>query len=182
MKKLLKGVAASALAISLAACHSTPPADQQAQATVTNMGAKTYGLGQKGGLTGSEVNGGGMNGVHHRNDLRAPANQVYYFGFDESALHSDDLYAATVQAKYLLEHPHAKVRLEGNTDDRGSREYNVALGYRRAQNVASVLKQHGVKASQIRVVSYGKEHPAVVGEDEHAWSLNRRVELIYVQK
>ncbi len=91
-------------------------------------------------------------------------------------------HAATIQAAYLMTHRNAHVRLEGNTDDRGSREYNVGLGWRRAQAVARILKQQGVAPSQIKMVSYGKEHPAVSGNNEEAWSLNRRVELIYVEK
>ena len=84
-----------------------------------------------------------------------------------------------MQAGYLVSHPNAKIRLEGNADDRGSREYNVALGWRRAQAIAHILKQQGVSVGQMELVSYGKEHPAVVGETEEARSLNRRVELVY---
>lgn len=179
MKKLLKGVAVSALALALAACNSAQNANQNPNGPSAN--ATAYGMGQKGGLNGSDVDGG-RNGVAHVNSLRAPANQIYYFAYDQSAVSADDMRAVTVQANYLATHKNAKVRLEGNTDDRGSREYNVALGWRRAQAVANVLKQQGVSPSQIKLVSYGKEHPAVSGNDEHAWSLNRRVELIYVQK
>lgn len=178
MKKLLKGVAVSALAIALAACHSTQNANQNPNGAA---GAKSYGMGQKGGLNGTDVNGG-RSGVAHVNTLQAPANQVYYFAYDQSGVSASDMRAVTTQANYLATHKGAKVRLEGNADDRGSREYNVALGWRRAQAVANVLKQQGVSSSQIKMVSYGKEHPAVSGDNEHAWSLNRRVELIYVQK
>lgn len=186
MKKLLKLAAVSTLAIGLAACHSTeqtpPAATTPAGNAVTTPGAKTYPMGQKAGLTGTEVEGGGMTGMRHVNSLRAPSNQVYYFAFDQSVMSPADVKAATIQANYLVQHPQAKVRLEGNTDDRGSREYNVGLGWRRARAVKGVLLQQGVKPSQITMVSYGKEHPAVNGDSEQAWSLNRRVELIYVQK
>lgn len=181
MKKLLKNVAVSAIVIALAGCHSAQNAEQTSAAANENA-AKTYPLGQKGGLNGSDVNGGGMNGTRHVNALTAPANQVYYFEYDQSAVRAADTRAATIQANYLVSHKNAQVRLEGNTDDRGSREYNVGLGWRRAQAVASILKQQGVASSQIKMVSYGKEHPAVNGDDEQARSLNRRVELIYVQK
>ena len=69
--------------------------------------------------------------------------------------------------------------MEGNTDDRGSREYNVGLGWRRAQAVQRYFVQQGVAVNQIQMLSFGKEHPAVVGDNDHAWSLNRRVNLIY---
>jgi peptidoglycan-associated lipoprotein len=185
MKKLLKLAAVSALAVGLAACHSTeqtPPAATTTTGGAVGTNAKTYPMGQKAGLTGTEVEGGGMTGAQHVNSLRAPSNQVYYFAFNQSVVSTGDVRAATVQANYLVQHPQAKVRLEGNTDDRGSREYNVALGWRRANAVKQVLLQQGVKPNQITTVSYGKEHPAVAGNNEHTWSLNRRVELIYVQK
>ncbi len=180
MKKLLKVAAVSGFAIALAACHSAqnpnlPPEGAEA-------GAKAYPIGQKGGLNGADVEGGGMVGERHVNSLSAPSHQVYYFSYDQSGVSASDMRAITVQANYLVQHRNARVRLEGNADDRGSREYNVALGWRRAKAVESVLKQQGVNPNQIKLVSYGKEHPAVSGNNERAWSLNRRVELIYVQK
>lgn len=185
MRKLLKLAAVSSLAIGLAACHSTDNAGATTaptNATPVNTGAKTYPIGQKGGLSGTDVNSGGVNGARHVNSLYAPSHQVYYFAFNQSAVSPQDVHAATIQANYLVTHKNASVRLEGNTDDRGSREYNVGLGWRRAQAVARILKQQGVSPKQIKMVSYGKEHPAVNGNDEQAYSLNRRVELIYVQK
>lgn len=183
MKAILKIAAVSSLAVTLVACHhNQPTAPTAADAAAVEQGAKTYPIGEKGGLNGADVNGGGAYGARHVNALTAPANQVYYFAFDQSTVSSADVHAATVQANYLVTHKNASVRLEGNTDDRGSREYNVGLGWRRAQAVARVLEQQGVARGQIKIVSYGKEHPAVSGQSEQAWSLNRRVELIYVQK
>ena len=80
-------------------------------------------------------------------------------------------------AAYLLKNPEAKVRLSGSTDARGSREYNIALGERRANAVADVLKMDGVPAPQIDVVSYGKERPVALGANESAYCQNRRVDL-----
>ncbi len=183
MRKLLKIAAVSSLAIGLAACHTAQNANPNAGAGAPGApGAQTYPLGQKGGLEGANVSGGGENGMRHVNSLRAPSNQVYYFGFNQSIVSSADARAATIQANYLVTHRNARVRLEGNTDDRGSREYNVALGWRRAQAVARILKQQGVSPSQIKMVSYGKEHPVASGDSEQSRSLNRRVELIYVAK
>jgi peptidoglycan-associated lipoprotein len=185
MKNILKVFGVSCLVVGLAACSSNPPPAPGATpngASESENGATTYGLGKKGGLNGANVNGGGSYGERHVNVLEAPAHQVYYFAFDQSVVGPADARAITIQANYLVTHHNAKVRLEGNTDDRGSREYNVGLGYRRAQAVADVLKQQGVSPAQIKIVSYGKEHPVVSGDNEHAWSLNRRVELIYVQK
>ena len=113
------------------------------------------------------------------NPLTAPANQVYYFSFNQSAMRSADVKALLVQANYLLSHPAVKVRLEGNTDNRGSREYNVALGWRRDQTVARLLEQQGVKPQQLDMISFGKERPVAFGNDTLSWSLNRRVNLKY---
>jgi peptidoglycan-associated lipoprotein len=180
MKKLLKVVMLSAAVVGLAACHSTKPANEVAN-TETNANAQAYALGQKGGLNGADVGNGGR-AVRHVNTTEAPVNQVYYFAFDQSHVRADDMPAIRAQAKYLEANPNAKVRLEGNADDRGSREYNVALGMRRADAVEMALMANGVAKNQITKVSYGKEHPAVLGDNEHAWSLNRRVELVYVRK
>lgn len=113
------------------------------------------------------------------NPLTAPANQTYYFAFDSSSIRPQDRKALDIQANYLATHPNAKARLEGNTDNRGSREYNIGLGWRRDQAVARILEQDGVAPKQLDMVSYGKEHPAVTGDNQRAWRLNRRVHLVY---
>jgi peptidoglycan-associated lipoprotein len=84
-------------------------------------------------------------------------------------------------AAYLTKFPTARVRLEGHTDERGSREYNIGLGERRAQTVRKALMLQGVSEAQITTVSYGEERPAVEGSDESAHAQNRRVELVQVQ-
>lgn len=110
---------------------------------------------------------------------RAPHNQVYLFAYDDSTL--DSKYSASInaQAEYLKKHPGAHVLLAGHTDERGSREYNIALGERRANTVASLLRMSGVSRQQIRVVSYGKERPVYSGHDDAAHRQNRRVEMVY---
>jgi len=113
------------------------------------------------------------------NALTAPANQVYYFGFDQSTMRPQDLKALMVQSSYLASHPKVKVRLEGNTDNRGSREYNIALGWRRDQTVARIIEQQGVQPQQLDMISYGKERPAAFGNSDTDWALNRRVNFIY---
>jgi peptidoglycan-associated lipoprotein len=107
------------------------------------------------------------------------AEQHYFFDFDSSEVRQEAFPSIQMQANYLLKHPGKKIRLEGNTDDVGSREYNIALGERRARSVLEILKQNGVAASQVTVVSFGAEKPAVGGEDEKSRQCNRRVDLIY---
>lgn len=179
MKNWMKVLVMSSVVVVLASCSSTKTATPGGP----NENAQTYGLGQKGALNGTNGNAG-QGGVteRHVNAMTAPANQVYYFDYDQSQVSPSDLRAATIQATYIASHKNATVRLEGNTDDHGSREYNVALGWRRAQAVARVLEQQGVAKNQITMVSYGKEHPVASGDDEQSRSLNRRVDLIYVQK
>ncbi|MCB1827258.1 MAG: peptidoglycan-associated lipoprotein Pal [Coxiellaceae bacterium] len=134
--------------------------------------AQTYALPGQPGYRGNEY-------AFYKNAMTAPANQTYYFSFDSSQMRPIDLQAMRIQASYLATHPNARIRLEGNTDNRGSREYNIALGWRRDQAVARLLEQQGVRRSQIQMVSYGKEHPVVEGNNEKAWALNRRVNLVY---
>jgi peptidoglycan-associated lipoprotein len=110
---------------------------------------------------------------------KAPHNQVYLFAYDDSTLASKYLPSANAQADYLKSHPSARVLLAGHTDERGSREYNVALGERRANTVADILRMAGVRAHQMRVVSYGKERPANFGHDDASHAQNRRVEFTY---
>jgi peptidoglycan-associated lipoprotein len=110
---------------------------------------------------------------------QAPHNQLYLFSYDESRLADKYLPSLNAQADYLRSHPGAKVFIAGHTDERGSREYNVALGERRANTVAEVLRMAGVGRQQMRVVSYGKERPANLGHDESSHAQNRRVEFIF---
>ncbi len=109
-------------------------------------------------------------------------NQIYYFDFNKSNVRDQDMACLKVQADYLNAHPDAKVLLEGNTDPRGSREYNVALGQNRADAIDAVLKQDGVSESQLRSVSYGAEKLASQGQTDADYALDRRVTLDYVQK
>ena len=104
------------------------------------------------------------------------ADTVFYFAFDKAVL-SDDSRAALVEnAQFLMSNPRA-VRLEGHADERGTREYNMALGERRANAVKDFMIMQGVSGSMIEVISYGEERAASFGSSAAAWSMNRRVEL-----
>lgn len=110
---------------------------------------------------------------------RGTEDRIIYFDFDSDRLRQESYNVVSAHAKELRSNPSRGVILEGHTDDRGSREYNIGLGERRAKSVANIMKSEGVNPNQIRVVSYGKERPAVGGSDEGAWAQNRRVEIIY---
>ncbi len=107
------------------------------------------------------------------------SQRVYYFDFDRYDVDQDDLPSIYTHARQLIESPRKHVRLEGHTDKRGSREYNIALGERRADAVADILLLKGVPQEQISVVSYGKEKPVMLGDSEEARSQNRRVVFVY---
>jgi peptidoglycan-associated lipoprotein len=107
------------------------------------------------------------------------SKRVVYFDFDSSAIRDDALPIIQAHADYLANNTQVSFTLEGHADERGTREYNLALGERRADAVRRLLIANGVSPAQVRVVSYGEERPAVLGHDESAWSLNRRAELVY---
>ena len=106
------------------------------------------------------------------------AIRVVYFDYDSSAIVDDSMPLIEAHAKYLSANGNS-ITLEGHADERGTREYNIALGERRADAVRRVLLANGVSANQIKVVSYGEERPAQLGHDESAWSKNRRTEFMY---
>jgi peptidoglycan-associated lipoprotein len=109
----------------------------------------------------------------------ALANRTIYFEYDSAKLTSDSIDILETHGDFIAGNGEVAVRLEGHADERGSREYNIALGDRRAQSVRRVLLFQGASSDQVETVSYGEEQPAVEGHDEDAWSKNRRVELIY---
>ncbi|CAM5787216.1 peptidoglycan-associated lipoprotein Pal [Rhizobacter fulvus] len=110
------------------------------------------------------------------------AARSVYFGYDDFAV--DPKYQPLVQAhgRFLQSHAQVQIRIEGNTDERGSREYNLALGDKRAQIVAKQLELMGAKPAQIEPVSYGEERPKSEGHDEAAWAENRRADIRYVKR
>jgi peptidoglycan-associated lipoprotein len=108
--------------------------------------------------------------------------RVVYFDLDQDALKPEFQAAMSCHAKYLRDRPSARLRLEGNADERGSREYNMGLGERRGNAVSSALQANGGGASQLSVVSYGEERPVCNDSGEDCWSKNRRVELVYTDK
>lgn len=110
-----------------------------------------------------------------------PEQNVVYFAFDQSDIQPQDTDLLTQTANYLIAHPNVHVRLEGYTDERGTKAYNIALGDRRAQSVKRFLMLQGVSSDQIKTVSYGEEDPADAGHDEAAWAKNRRVVIVYLQ-
>lgn len=107
------------------------------------------------------------------------SRKVVHFDFDSSAIKAGDLETISAHARHLARNPSIRVRLAGHADERGTREYNVALGERRANAVRDALLLRGASSRQISVVSYGEERPVDSGHNESAWARNRRVEFVY---
>lgn len=108
--------------------------------------------------------------------------RVVYFDFDKTEIKPEFQQIMACHAKYLQDRPTAQIRLEGNTDERGTREYNLGLGERRGNAVSSALTAAGGSASQLNVISYGKEKPVCREHNEDCWGKNRRVEIVYTAK
>lgn len=179
MKNLVKLLISISAGIVLASCASrggvegAAATDAYPQDTYGASGYETtdaYGASRAGRLSG-RVTGGPSASIEER---------VVYFDFDSADIHADSRDVVEANARYLLENPSATIVLEGHADERGTREYNIALGERRAESVRRLMVAYGVAPQQIRIVSYGEERPAVAGYDESSYTLNRRVEIVYL--
>jgi peptidoglycan-associated lipoprotein len=156
----------------LAACGSSPKKDDDAGKTPPPNqlpGGQTSGVDSNVGPDGKPLGAGAA----------IPADRMVYFDYDKSDIRAKDQGLLEEHARYLNANPNATVRLEGHADERGSREYNLALGERRSQAVSRSLKILGVREGQAATFSYGEEKPAMAGHDEGSWQQNRRVEFVY---
>jgi len=181
--RLMRLVACATAALLVAACASTPleeqPAAPVSDASGGAAGAKP-GAGTADPRAVAQVDAGSSRGMDPLNDPASPlSKRSIYFDFDSFVVKPE--YQGTVEAhgKFLVANPSRRVTIEGNADDRGSREYNLALGQKRAEAVKSRLRLLGVPESQMETVSFGEEKPASTGVDEAAWSQNRRADLNY---
>ena len=178
-----------AVAIALTGCASKKTATTPTgTATVTSdsgtasTGANATGTGSTAGLSGAELEA--ANAANAANAAAAAlrtalATRVVNFDYDSSQLSQKDFATLNAHARYLAQTTGAKVTLAGHTDERGTREYNMALGERRALAVQTFFLTNGVKQGQIETVSYGKEVPVNEATSEAAWAENRRVEIKY---
>lgn len=133
-----------------------------------------------GGADGTAVNGGTNAATAEAQAMAAALTvRTVHFDFDSADIRQDDYAVLLAHARYLQQHPQARVMLSGHADERGTREYNMALGERRAKAVEAFFGVNGVRNSQLDTVSYGKEKPVNDGNDEAAWAENRRVEIGY---
>ncbi len=188
MNAFAKGLAVLLSAALLWGCSSTPEtttgAETDGMATQGST-AETSGASDTGGaeVSGAEIRGTGEGRAIEVDPFSDPNNllstTVIYFDFDRSDIKSEARDVIEAHARYLVDHPNVRITLEGHADERGTREYNLGLGERRAKAVKQVMELLGVSGRQIEIISYGEEKPAVMGHDESAWSKNRRVVIVY---
>lgn len=172
-----------ATALVMTGCASRKPATEIATGnnnlgTGTATTVNTAGLSEDAALNAQNAAGASAKGVTEANKAFL-AKRVVHFDYDSSELSSEDYQTLQGHAQFLVANANSRVALTGHTDERGTREYNMALGERRAKAVQSFLLTNGVQPQQLEAVSYGKEMPVNPGHTEEAWKENRRVELNY---
>ena len=183
-------ILAAAFAALLAGCQSQPttqpaaPVEDRAasSATAPGSGASTAGAGSS-GVAGSAQGATRPGGSTGGDPLRDPANilskRVVYFDFDSFVVRDEFRPLIEAHGRYLASNRNLRIVIQGNTDVRGSREYNIALGQKRADAVKRMMTLLGAQESQIETVSFGKEKPRNPGHDEAAWAENRRDDIVY---
>lgn len=158
----------------LSGCSSTG-GSQDGEGTGTEVGGS--------GTGGADTSAAGGGGAWTGSALEDPNSPLYekvvYFDFDTAEIRPEYVDTLRAHAEYLVNTPAARLVIEGHCDERGSREYNIALGERRANSVQRFLEAEGVSPVQLETVSYGEERPVDLGHNEEAWARNRRAELVY---
>lgn len=184
MRSFLNPLFALMLAAALAACSSTPT-EEDTSATDTTEPTEVAPVTPVEPTAPAKPDTSSIpmtadNFYNHPSNYDGTTNtKVIYFAFDSNTVPAAAFETLRAHATYLKNNSGAKVRLEGHADERGTREYNVALSERRSKAVEKFLRVQGVSASQIEVVSYGEEKPAAFGHSEMDWAKNHRVELNY---
>ncbi len=190
MKRTIRFALAAALAVFLAACGSSvkldedggkgAPIENREGAGGAGAGAAGAGGAAAGAAGGRAVEQVSVGGTDPLNDPASPlAKRSVYFDFDSFVVKPE--YRATVEAhaRYLLANKDRRILIQGNTDERGSREYNLALGQKRSEAVRRALSALGVPDAQMEAVSFGEERPRATGSDEASWAENRRADIVY---
>jgi peptidoglycan-associated lipoprotein len=179
--KSLLSISTLALAIGLSACSSTPTNTTQASAanpSTAGSGPSSTGSSASSGANPSTLRSSALPAHLDPGSALAKERSVY-FGFDDVTIGQE--YQALIEkhGKYLAASPSLKIKIEGNADERGSAEYNLALGQRRAEATRKALKLMGVRDGQMEAISWGEERPRDKGHDDSSYSQNRRADLVY---
>lgn len=184
----VSALVAAVVVLALSACAGQEATRDGMGDTARSGGDTSVPRDQEPSFTAEQLNQRGLLGIEKkdRKKFLDPSNplstRTIYFEFDSSRIQSKFQEALRAHADYLAEHPNVRLRLEGHTDERGTREYNVALGERRAESVEKALTLSGAGSDQISTLSFGEERPAELGSSEAAYQKNRRVELVYVER
>lgn len=196
LRSPLLPAALAAIAFTLAGCETAVPLNEQAAAPVESRAlvSSRDGAGGAGGAAGATASGttaqsqvatvdlarqggAGAAGAGGAALLAAPSQRIVYFDFDSFAIRDEFQALIEGHARVLAANRGKRMVVEGHTDERGGREYNLALGQKRAEAVVRAMTLLGASEQQLEAVSFGEERPAVQGSDESAWSRNRRAEL-----
>lgn len=167
-------VAAVALASLLGACSTTSNTAATPAADASKPGATAS---QQAGT--STANGAARSNMGSSPIAGLPKDRSVYFAFDDSTISQEYVALIEKHGKYLMATPSLKVKIEGNADERGSAEYNLALGQKRAEATMKALRLWGVRPAQMEATSWGEGHPRTKGDDETAYSQNRRADIVY---
>lgn len=162
--------------LTLAACSSSSETEDVNGSTSSSSSSSA-----SGSASSAQTSGAGSSGQLTQEQIRtqnALRQTVFYFDFDVAEFKPEDRQTLMYHARDLSANPNKRIRLEGHADERGTREYNLALGERRANGILNFLIVNGASRAQIEVVSYGEERPAAMGETEQAYARNRRVEIV----
>lgn len=190
MNKILHLVSACAVTVLLSACGAADKnmetddgqsGMRQPVQSSSNSGVNT-GVASGNNVSGTETQEAEL----FRNEMGVvvdefgvPTHTVFYFDYDRASIHSEDIDTLASHGAYIASSPNATIRLEGHTDERGTREYNIALGENRAKSVERILQLQGVRPAQISIISFGEEQADDFGHNDNSWALNRRVEIVY---
>jgi peptidoglycan-associated lipoprotein len=186
MKPIFKFFLAVLGAAALAGCSSTPetvaPVESRTSTTTTtpDAGTSTSGVSTSPGASASTMPGATATGANPLRDPRSPlSRREIFYDYDSFTVRDEYKPLLEAHAAYLKQNRNARIKVEGNTDERGSREYNLALGQKRSESVKRVLTLLGVNESQIETVSFGEEKPKNPASNEAAYAENRRCDLAY---
>ncbi len=172
------------IAAALVGCSTTPTTEAPiedkgaAGATAPGAGGAVTGGAQGGSVSGAQ-SGAGIGADELRNPNSILSKRSIYFDFDSFVVKDEYRPLVEAHARYLQSHANARMTIQGNTDERGSREYNIALGQKRADAVKRMMTLLGARDNQIETVSFGEERPKNPGHDESAWAENRRDDILY---
>jgi len=180
MRKSIVAIPVLAAALLLSACSSTPPAPEQAAAGVEDRNPNAVNVD---GAQINNVQAGQLDGAALAAQLRDPKNilskREVFFDYDQYVIRDEFRPLVEAHARFLAANPKYKVLIQGNADDRGSREYNLALGQKRAEAVKKSLLLLGAREDQVEAVSLGEEKPRCSEQEENCWAQNRRDDILY---